>query len=96
MGHVRTYAEAVEELAKHDLIPDHNGFTLSHLMSYAAEQGWSVTTEQTSAKAVGRRWRASVTTHLPPNGYIIGAQGSGATEEEALAVAMAGILRRTA
>src|SRR4051812_22093221 len=93
MPRALTSAEAVLVLATQRLVPGQEGFTSSQLATYAERQGWSVSTEQTSTQSPRRRWRATVTARLLPRGYITGTQGSGATEEEALAVAVAGMVR---
>src|SRR3954447_23077265 len=93
MPHPLTAAEAVVVLATRQLVPGPEGFTMSQLATYAERQGWSVSTEQISTKFPHRRWRAAVTAHLLPRGYITGTRGSGAAEEDALAIAVAGMVR---
>ncbi len=96
MARALTYAEAVAVLVTHRVVADQNGCTVSHLATYAARQGWRVTTEQTTNPLVHRRWRATVTARHISDGYISGTQGYGATEEEALAIAVAGMARQQA
>ena len=91
-----TYAEAVAVLVTQRLFPGQEGFTISQLATYAARQGWSVTTEQTTNPLVHRRWRATVTARHISDGYISGTQGYGSTEEDALAIAVAGMVRQQA
>jgi hypothetical protein len=96
MARPLTSAEAVLILAEQGLHPIDDGFTSSHLAAYAAHQGWTVSIEQTSSPLPRRRWRASVTARLLPHGYLMGTLGSGATEEEALVIAVAGMVRQRA
>jgi hypothetical protein len=95
----RLYAAALPVLAAHGLVPGPDGFAVVDLVAFAAARGWGVSTDRV-AKARGlRRWRAVILVHNPvPVGragiQVGGTTAAGTTEAEALAVALASMLRR--
>jgi hypothetical protein len=96
-GRVLRYADALPVLAAHGLVPGPAGFAAADLIAAAAARGWAARTERVAARGT-LRWRATVfgaTRYRRHSGPMLtGATRRGATEAEALAVALAGLLRR--
>jgi hypothetical protein len=93
----RLYAAALPVLAAHGLVPGPDGFDPVDLAAFAEARGWWVLAEPTARPTLIRRWRASV---LRPSStgtagaLVAGTVAHGATEAEAVAVALASMLRR--
>jgi hypothetical protein len=92
------YAAALPVLAAHGLVPGPAGFDPGDLVACAAARGWTATAEHLPRRPGTLAWRATVFARDPrvvASGVTVsGAYGSGATEAEALAVALASLLRR--
>jgi hypothetical protein len=93
------YATAVPVLASHGLAPGPDGFHPADLFAAVNDRGWIAHTERGTSSGITRRWRASILNHRQTVDYPVsilvgGTHGHGATEAEALAVALAGMLRR--
>jgi hypothetical protein len=93
MGAALTFDEAVAILAASGIVADDQGFKMLDLVHAAECRGWRVTTEHTATAHRRRRWRVALSCSLPPRGYLVGAQGYGTTEEEALVIALASMIR---
>jgi hypothetical protein len=80
------------------LAPGQEGFDVVDLLDLAAYRGWQASVERAGAVAGSRRWRATVLTVRPQSDafqtVLSGTVSHGATEGEALAVALASMLRR--
>jgi hypothetical protein len=92
------YAGALPVLAAHGLAPGARGFDPAALVAFAAARGWTATAERLPRPPRTLAWRATVFVHAPLAGraeaIVSGVFGSGATEAEALAIALASMLRR--
>ena len=98
MSRALRHDEAAAILAAHGLVPGPGGFAAADLVAFAVGRGWAARAERTAARGPTRRWRATVAVSLagatPPRVLLGGATRSGATEAEALALALATVLRR--
>ncbi len=94
----RLLCAAVPVLAIHGLTQGPDGFDATELAAFSREQGWTACAEPTGRSLGQRQWRASVFLSGAPNGrgggLVSGTTGHGATEAEALAVAVASMIRR--
>jgi hypothetical protein len=93
----RAYATALPVLAAHGLVPGPDGFAVVDLVAFAAARGWRVSAEPAARPTLLRRWRATVLRSSPPGtagAPVAGTFAHGATEAEAVAVALASMLRR--
>jgi hypothetical protein len=92
------YAGALPVLAAHGLAPGAGGFDPDALVACAAARGWTASAERVPGARGTLSWRATVFASAPPAGgaaaTVSGVYGSGATEAEALAIALASMLRR--
>jgi hypothetical protein len=92
------YAGALPVLAAHGLAPGAGGFDPADLVAFAAARGWTASAERLPRPPRTLAWRATVFASVPPAGgagaTVCGVYGSGATEAEALAIALASMLRR--
>jgi hypothetical protein len=92
------YAGALPVLALRGLAPGAGGFDPAALVAFAAGRGWTATAERFPRTRGTLAWRATVFASVPPAGgaaaIVSGVFGSGTTEAEALAVALASMLRR--
>jgi hypothetical protein len=92
------YAGALPVLAAHGLVPGPGGFDPGALVAFAAARGWTATAERRPRPRGTLAWRATAFASAPPAGgaaaTVLGVYGSGATEAEALAIALASMLRR--
>jgi hypothetical protein len=96
---VLSYATALPVLSAHGLEPGTAGFDVGDLYAVAGDRGWVANVERGTATGSRRRWRASVIAHRretnrPLPVLVGGTTGHGPTEAQALAVALAGMLRR--
>jgi hypothetical protein len=100
MGKVSRYATALPVLAAHGVAPGPDGLDPADLAAAAEARGWRVSTEPAAgAGSPQRRWRATVmgpASTGPAGVFAAGTHAYGATETEALAVALASMLRRGA
>ena len=92
------YETALPVLAAHGLIPGPDGFAPEDLVAFAEQRAWGTSAEPTGRRARNRRWRATVFSRREGSSRVHaplgGATRYGATEAEALAVALASLLRR--
>jgi hypothetical protein len=91
----RAWIRALPILANQGLVLDADRVEVGALAAYARCQGWQHSTEPTGQPFPTRRWRATVLMRQASHGYLSGTHGHGATEEEALAIALASMIRRT-
>jgi hypothetical protein len=96
---IQRYAAALPVLEHHGLVPGPGGFDPADLYAVAGHRGWLAYAEPGTGTGPSRRWRASVMAHRgetsSPVAVLVGGTiGHGQTEAEALAVALAGMLRR--
>jgi hypothetical protein len=98
MGRALSLGEALPILAAHGLTPGADGFAAADLVAFLEGRGWTVSAERTDLAAPSRRWRATVFARRPQGGgghvLLSGVTRHGATEGEALAMALASLLRR--
>ena len=94
---MHTLVAAGPVLAAADLTPGPGGYAYGPLAAAATVRGWQVRTEERSLVAPRLRWRAMVLAPVPGGAghrTVGGTHGQGATEEGALAVALARMLIR--
>jgi hypothetical protein len=99
----RRFAAMLPVLSAHGLVPGPAGFDPRDLVAFAARRGWTAAAERTGVRPgsrSSRRWRASVFAPAPRGTAagvgVSGTNGTGPTEGEALAVALASLLARHA
>lgn len=102
----RLFAAMLPVLSAHGLVPGPTGFDPLDLVAFAARRDWIAAAERTGVRPgsrSSRRWRASVFAPAPRGtaagvgvSGINGINGTGPTEGEALAVALASMLARHA
>jgi len=85
---VLTSAEAAKVLAAYRLYPGPDGFSFSQIVAFATQHRWNLSTVQ-AANGACCQWQASVSNAGVLNGPITGARGYGASEEDALVIALA-------
>src|SRR5215207_1056898 len=97
--HSRLWTRALPVLATHGLVPGPDGFDVTDLAAFAQKRGWQSSTEQTGHQGRGQRWRATVSIrYAAATGFGVGLGGNfghGTTEDEALAIALAGMIRQS-
>ena len=98
---MRTRPDVPAVLARHGLVPGPAGFALWELAAAAAARGWGWGVEPVAdSRPLRRPFRALVFAPAPagrrPGATSLSARGRGATEEEALAEALARMLARWA
>ena len=98
MQKTSTFLSALAILEAHGLIPGPDGFDLHELTALATQCCWHVFTERTTYHTPNRRWRATVSQRSTFAGTVggihRGAHGAGATEADALAIALASMIRQ--
>ena len=93
----RLWTRALPVLAAHGLVPGADGFNVQDLAAFAQHRGWQTSTVRTGHLGRGLRWRATITGRpvaTTPEVTFSGTYGHGSTEDEALAIAVAGMIRR--
>jgi hypothetical protein len=92
----RQWIKALMILTAQGLVRGPDGLELHDLCAYALRQGWQVSTERTRKQLPKRRWHATVSNRQVADEVLSGTHGYGITEDEALAIAVAGMVRQHA
>jgi hypothetical protein len=99
-AHSRWWTRVLPVLAAHRLVPGPDGFAVQDLEAFAQHRGGQSSTEQTGHLGRGRRWRATVSVrYTAATAFGVGLSGThgyGSTEDETLAIAVAGRIRHSA